>query len=369
MAGTRPAMTNAVMRESADPGTKNFAQNANPLSDAALLPAGGGEALMQQDSVDRDETWPALPYAAWRDTAANLHLWTQVIGKVRLACTPWLNHAWHVALYVTSRGLTTSPIPYGDRSFELEFDFQQHQLILISDGEERSFPLRPISPATFYALVMQLLAEHGFKVRINPIANEIAESIRLDLDHQHRAYDPDYANRFWRVLRATDRVLKEFRTGFLGKASPVHFFWGSFDIAVTRFSGRAAPPHPGGVPHLPDSVARESYSHEVSSAGFWPGDARLPEPVFYAYAYPVPPGFPDAAVEPPAAYYHDTLGEFVLPYETVRTSADPEQMLLRFLGSTYAAAADLAGWDRAALECEQGRPRVPRIVSDRPVTA
>jgi hypothetical protein len=310
-----------------------------------------------------DAAWPALPYIAWRDTAETLHLWTQIVGKVRLALTPWLNHAWHVTLYVTARGLTTSPIPHGARSFELEFDFIAHRLLLTtSEGTVDTIPLRPMAVADFYQAVMALLERRGLPVAIDPIANELPSTIRLDQDRSHSSYDPDYAHRFWRVLLAADRVFKQFRTGFVGKASPVHFFWGSFDLAVTRFSGLRAPPHPGGVPHLSDAIAREAYSHEVSSAGFWPGDARLPDASFYAYAYPAPPGFREARAEPAQAFYDPALGEFVLPYNAVRTSADPDATLLAFLRSTYEAAASLGGWDRAALECTPGVPRVPRPV-------
>jgi hypothetical protein len=309
------------------------------------------------------EIWPALPYEAWRDTAETLHLWTQIVGKVRLAFTPWLNHSWHVTLYVTARGLTTSPIAHGARSFELEFDFIAHRLLLTtSEGTVDTVPLRPMPVGAFYQSVMQLLDRRGLSVTIDPIACELPGTIRLDQDRSHDSYDPDFANRFWRVLLAADRVFKQFRTGFVGKASPVHLFWGGLDLAVTRFSGRRAPPHPGGIPHLADAVTREAYSHEVSSAGFWPGNARTPQPAFYAYAYPEPPGFRDAPVEPAQATYDAALGEFLLPYDVVRLSADPERTLLSFLQRTYEAAATHGAWDRAALECPLGLPRVPRPV-------
>jgi hypothetical protein len=309
------------------------------------------------------QQWPALPYAAWKDTCATLQLWTQIVGKIRLAQTPWLNHSWHVTFYVTARGLTTSPIPYGARVFAIDFDFIDHVLRLqTSDGIERRLPLRPQPVADFYVAVMTALSELGIKVRINEKPNEIPDPIPFGHDRTHSAYDADYAHRFWQVLAQADRVFKDFRTCFLGKSSPVHFFWGSFDLAVTRFSGRPAPPHPGGVPNLPDSVAREAYSHEVSSAGFWPGGGAIDDAAFYSYAYPEPPGFRTAAVKPAAAFFSAALSEFVLPYEAVRTAAAPDDMLMEFLHSTYAAAADAAGWDRARLECAPGMPGRPRAL-------
>jgi hypothetical protein len=306
--------------------------------------------------------WPSLPYAAWADTCRTLHLWTQVVGKVRLARAPWLNHSWQVPLYVSARGLTTGLILCGARTLELEFDLVGQQLRARSDRDVRTLPLRPMSVAAFYAEVMAALAELGTPVAIHAAPNELPEAVPFAEDTQARAYDGAQAERFWRVLLQADRVLKLFRTGFPGKASPTHFFWGSFDLAVTRFSGRPAPLHPGGVPHLPDAVAREAYSHEVSSAGFWPGGPGKEEPVFYAYAYPEPPGFRAAPVAPGEARYDADLGEFLLPYEAVRTAPDPDAALLSFLSSTYAAAADLAGWDRAALECDLGQPGRPRAV-------
>ena len=307
-------------------------------------------------------TWPALPYPAWRDTAATLQLWTQVVGKVRLALTPWLNHGWHVPLYVTARGLGTSPMPVGAEILELEFDFVGHRLVArTSRGEERALALEPMAVADFYARTMALLAELAVPVKINQMPSEIADPIRFSEDTVHASYDAEAAHRFWRALLQADRVFKLFRSGFLGKASPVHFFWGSFDLAVTRFSGRAAPPHPGGVPGLPDAITAEAYSHAVSSAGFWPGGDAFPEPLFYAYAYPEPPGFRDRPVSA-GARFEAAMGEFILPYETVRTAADPEGLLLAFLQATYEAAADCAGWDRAALECAIGAPgRVRRV--------
>jgi Family of unknown function (DUF5996) len=305
--------------------------------------------------------WPKLEYEAWQDTRATLHLWTQIAGKIRLVQTPWLNHSWHVPLYVNSRGLTTSPIPHGTRSFELQFDFIAQALdILVSDGSTRRIALRPQTVADFYAAVMAALAELGLPVTINENPCEIAGATPFSQDRAHGAYDPEYAQRFWQVLLQTDRVLKKFRTAFLGKASPVHFFWGSFDLAVTRFSGRRAPPFPGKAPGVTAAVMQEAYSHEVSSAGFWPGGNGTDYPAFYSYAYPVPTGFRGAAVQPAAAFFSEALGEFLLPYEAVRTAADPDATLLAFLETTYEAAADAAAWDRAALECPAGQPGRPR---------
>jgi hypothetical protein len=306
--------------------------------------------------------WPALPYAAWKDTRDTLHLWTQIVGKIRLALTPWINHSWHVALYLTARGLTTSPIPYDGREFQIDFDFIDHVLwIRTSDGHFRQLMLAPMPVAQFHAELLAALAELGIEVRINTMPNEIADAIPFDRDRVHASYDREYAARFWRVLLGAHRVLALFRTRFLGKVSPVHFFWGSFDLAVTRFSGRLAPPHPGGVPHLPDAVAREAYSHEVSSAGFWPGGGGpVDYAAFYSYAYPAPEGFASAAVRPAQAFFSQELGEFLLPYEAVRTAPDPERTLMEFLQTTYNAAADLGRWDRAMLECPSGEPGRPR---------
>jgi hypothetical protein len=307
------------------------------------------------------EAWPELPYAAWRDSCETLHLVTQIVGKIRLARTPWLNHSWHVTLYVTARGLTTSPIPDGARSFQIDFDFIDQTLrISTSDGQQRQLPLAAQPVAAFYAAVMAALAELGIDVKIDDKPNELPDPIRFREDHLHAAYDPDAAHRFWQVLRQVDRVFGKFRTGFLGKSSPVHFFWGSFDLAVTRFSGRPAPRHPGGVPNLPDAVVQEAYSHEVSSAGFWPGGGGIDYPAFYSYAYPEPEGFRATRVRPDAAFFSGALGEFILPYDAVRNAADPDSALLDFLQSTYEAAADAAKWDRAALECALGQPRLPR---------
>ena len=307
--------------------------------------------------------WPELPFAAWRDTCATLQLWTQIVGKIRLTRTPWLNHSWHVTLYVTSRGLSTSSIPDGTRSFEIEFDFIDHLLkISTSDGASRQFALAGHSVASFHAAIVAALAELGIRVVIDEMPNELPDPIPFSKDTQHASYDADAVRRFFQILVNTDRVFKQFRTSFLGKASPVHFFWGSFDLAVTRFSGRRAPRHPGGVPHLPDDVASEAYSHEVSSAGFWPGGGAIDYPAFYSYAYPEPPGFRAAKVRPDAAFFSEALGEFVLPYDAVRMAANSDRALLDFLESTYEAAANAAKWDRAALECALGKPGVVREI-------
>jgi hypothetical protein len=305
--------------------------------------------------------WPELPYAAWKDTAATLQLWTQIVGKVRLAATPWLNHSWHVTLRVTARGLATPLIATRSRDFQIEFDFIDHTLwIRTADGQFRQVMLRPVSVAEFYADVMIALHELGITLRIDEMPNEIPDALRFSEDRTHAAYDPAFVSRFWRVLTRSHAAFSHFRTAFLGKASPVHFFWGSFDLAVTRFSGRPAPLHPGGVPHLPDAVVREAYSHEVSSAGFWPGGGPIDYPAYYSYAYPAPDGFGDAPVRPAQAFFSKDLGEFILPYDAVRTAADPDAALMDFLQSTYEAAAELGKWDRRNLECgvgDVGRPR------------
>ncbi|MGH8298129.1 MAG: DUF5996 family protein [Steroidobacteraceae bacterium] len=305
---------------------------------------------------DLGVVWPGLPYLAWRDTAMTLHLWTQIVGKVRLALTPWVNHSWQVPLYLTAQGLGTSPIPSKGEIFEMEFDFIGHRLMVrASWGAERTISLEPQAVGDFYRRVVGLLDDMDIAVRIGETPNEIANGTPFSRDRIHASYDPRAAHAFWRALVQADRIFKLFRSGFLGKASPVHFFWGSFDLAVTRFSGRPAPLHRGGVPSLPDAVAREAYSHEVSSAGFWPGNDAFPQAAFYSYAYPEPDGLRDARVSP-GAYFDKTLGEFILPYDTVRTAADPDALLLDFLSSTYIAAADAARWDRAALECRLGVP-------------
>jgi hypothetical protein len=307
--------------------------------------------------------WPELPTASWRDTCATLQLWTQIVGKIRLAKSPWLNHSWHVALYVTPRGLTTSPVPDGARTFQIDFDLVDDRLrIATSDGAQRHFALAGHSVANFHAATLAALGELGIAVTIDEIPNELPDPIKFSEDTAHASYDADAVRRFLQILVNSDRVFKQFRTGFLGKASPVHFFWGSFDLAVTRFSGRRAPRHPGGVPHLPDAVAHEAYSHEVSSAGFWPGSGAIDYPAFYSYAYPEPSGFRATKVRPDAAFFSEALGEFILPYDVVRTAADPDKALLDFLQSSYEAAANAAKWDRDALECDPGKPGVVRQV-------
>lgn len=301
------------------------------------------------------DEWPALPYESWKDTYATLHLWTQVVGKIKLGLVPWTNHSWHAALYLTARGLSTGPVPYGVRTLQIDFDFISHQLrITTAEGALRELPLRPQPVSGFYREVLGELEQLALPVRIHPMPNEIPDAIRCDEDHRPRPYDAALANRCWTAMLQAGRVLQRFRAGFIGKCSPVHFFWGSFDLAVTRFSGRRAPAHPGGVPNLPDWVAREAYSHEVSSVGFWPGGAAMPEPVFYSYAYPEPPGFSKAGVRPAAGYYHPDLREFVLPYEAVRRAHSPDDVLMEFCQSTYEAAADLGGWNRAELEYPRG---------------
>jgi hypothetical protein len=310
-----------------------------------------------------NSAWPDLPYAALRPTLETVQLWTQIVGKVRLAQTPWLNHSWHVTLYVSARGLTTGPIPHGALSFDMELDFLSHALVMrVSDGGEARIALAPGSIAAFHAEVMRALAALGVPVAIDVHPNELPDPIAFPLDTAPRAYDGAAALAFWRALVQCERVFGRFRTRFVGKCSPVHFFWGSFDLAVTRFCGRTAPPHPGGVPHLPDAVAREAYSHEVSSAGFWPGGGDIPYAAFYAYCYPTPPGFAAAPVAPPEARFEPRLGEFLLPYDAVRTAPDPDATLLAFLQTTYEAAARTLIWDRAALEIEEGRVGTPRAV-------
>lgn len=308
---------------------------------------------------ERSEAWPTLSLDAWSDTCATLHLWMQIIGKIRLVQSPWVNHSWHTTLYVTARGLTTGPVPYGDRVFQIDLDFIDHVLsVLSNDGRSGRVALQPQSVATFYAKLMDELEKLGLPVDIDRMPNEVPDPISFDTDETHRAYDRDYANRFWRILVQADRVFKIFRAPFIGKCSPVHFFWGAADLAVTRFSGRRAPEHPGGIPHLPDWVTREAYSDEVSSCGFWPGGGPIPYAAFYSYAYPEPRGFASASVQPDGAFYSDALHEFILPYDSVREAASPDDTLLQFLESTYTAAADLAEWDRDALERRRGPKRV-----------
>jgi hypothetical protein len=306
--------------------------------------------VVAQESITLDQ-WPALALDAWNETFATLHMWTQVVGKIRLVQSPWINHSWHVTLYVTARGLSTSLIPYGSRTFEIEFDFIGHALtIRASDGRTASVPLEPQSVATFYARVMKELAALDLHVRIHAKPNEVPDAIPFDRDETHKSYDREYASRFWRTLVQVDRVLKMFRARFTGKCSPVHFFWGGADLAVTRFSGRRAPEHPGGIPNLPDWITREAYSHEVSSCGFWPGGGAIAYPAFYSYAYPEPAGFPAARVRPDAAFYSSDLREFILPYDAIRQADSPDDLVLAFLQTTYEAAATLAAWDRGSLE-------------------
>jgi hypothetical protein len=292
------------------------------------------------------QAWPPLPYADWADTAQTLHMWTQIVGKVRMARTPPINHSWHVPLYVTARGLSTSPVPSEAGAFEIELDFVDHRLrIVTTEGTLHAFRLEPMTVARFYEQLMAGLAEIGVKVKINTTPNEVADPIAFPLDTVHNSYDADAVERFWRILIDTTRVLTRFRARFLGKVSPIHFFWGAIDLAVTRFSGREAPPHPG-APGLPLHVARDAYSHEVSSAGFWPGGSGF-DAAFYSYAYPEPEGYAKAVVKPAAAFYSTDLREFLLPYEAVRTSASPDETLMDFLQSTYDAAAVLGRWDRS----------------------
>lgn len=307
------------------------------------------------------DIWPDLSSPALGATAETLQIWTQIVGKVRLARTPWLNHSWHTTFHVSARGLATSLIPHEGVGFDLEFDLVAGELVIrVSDGGERRIRLGPGSPADFHAGVMDALADLGVATEIVPTPNEMAEATPFPQDRRRRDYDAEVARAYWRALVQVDRVLNRFRSRFLGKSSPVHLFWGGFDIAVTRFSGRRAPLHPGGIPNLPDEVTREAYSHEVSSAGFWPGGPG--GPCFYAYAYPTPDGFASATVSPSRARFDAELGEFLLPYEAVQGASEPDLVLLSFLQSTYEAAADLAGWDRAALECEEGRAGRPRPV-------
>lgn len=295
--------------------------------------------------------WPSLPYAEWQDTCATLHLWTQIVGKIRLALAPMVNHWWQVPLYVTATGLTTSVMPYQGRAVQIDFDFCRHALsVTTSDEQQSEFPLAPYSVAQFYRNAMEALLDVGVDVAIWTMPVEIAGATPFEQDHAHKSYDANAARRFWLTLVQAERVLSAFRARFTGKVSPVHFFWGSFDLAVTRFSGRLAPPHPGGMPNLGDWVAREAYSHEVSSCGFWPGNGGYGKPAFYCYAYPEPPGFAAAPLRPPAARFDPDLREFILDYDCIRGSQSPDETLLEFLQSTYEAAANAARWDRAALE-------------------
>ena len=305
--------------------------------------------------------WPDIPYGPWRETCSALHLYMQIAGKYRLARTPWVNHSWHATFYVDGRGFTTSIVPDGPGGVEIVFDLIEHAVVgTATDGRTERFALGPMSVAAFHARFVDMVRQLGGVAEFDGCPNEIPDPVPFEDDRAERPYDADAVTRFFQASVAVDRVLKRFRTAFLGKVSPVHLFWGSFDLAVTRFSGRPAPLHPGGVPALPDDVTREAYSHEVSSAGFWPGGGPIDFPAFYSYAYPAPDGFADAHVSPEAAYFDKGLGEFLLPYDAVRRADDPEATLMTFLESTYQAAADLGSWDRKALECAPGELRQPR---------
>lgn len=305
--------------------------------------------------------WPALPHTSWADTIETLHMWSQIVGKVRMELSPWVNHSWSVPLYVTPRGLTTSSIPYDGRTLEIDFDFVNHTLpIVASDGEVRTIQLRSITVAEFYAEVFAALESLGIEISIYPFPNEVPNPIAFPRDETHGTYEPEHAEALRGALVHSARAMSEFRSRFIGKVSPVHFFWGSFDLAVTRFSGRKAPPHPGGIPNLPDEVTREAYSHEVSSCGFWLGNREAPDPIFYAYAYPTPEGFSEATVQPDKAFWLADLGEFALPYEAIRSSDSPDEVLDAFFQTTYEAAANLADWDRESLEWGRGYRPLPR---------
>ena len=313
----------------------------------------------------RATAWPTLPVDDWTDTIEAVHLWTQIVGKIRLGYSPWLNHSWSVPLYVFTRGLRTSMIPFGTDAAELEFDFLDHELsVHTTAGQHASIPLQSGSVADVYQHVLEAMATVGMPVSINPMPSEIPDATPFDHDTAVRAYDPGHATALWRSLVQADRVLNRFRAGFKGKASPVHLFWGSFDLATTRFSGRTAPPHPGGIANFPDDVAREAYSHELTSVGFWPGNRDAPEPIFYAYAYPTLDGFSASHIEPAEAVWLDDLGEFALPYKAVASADDPDATLGSFFDTTHAAAAELAHWDRANLECEH--PEGPDWWRNRP---
>ena len=306
------------------------------------------------DATQTLDVWPSLRVDDWTDTRDTLHMWTQIVGKIRLVHAPLLNHWWQVTLYVSPRGLTTSSIPYGSSAFDIELDFVDHRLLVrSSDGNARTVALRPMPVAQFYAETMKALGELGIEANIQPRPNEVERAIPFAEDYEHASYDPAAAHLFWRQLLQASRVIGEFRSSFVGKVSPVHFFWGAMDLACTRFSGRSAPRHPGGAPNCGDWVMAEGYSRELSSCGFWPGGAA--EGAFYAYAYPEPDGFADYPVGPAEAFYSKENGQFLLPYEAVRTAADPDQALTGFLRSTYEAAAERGGWDRAMLEDDPRR--------------
>ena len=297
--------------------------------------------------------WPTLNYSDSQDTLATIHLWTQIVGKVRLRKMPWINHSWHVTFYVSPRGLSTGSVPYEQGAFQLEFDFVQHQLILTTSTERQEIlPLANSTIADFYHSLLTTLKKAEVDVDIYARPNEVDPAVPFAEDHQRRSYDPDQAQTMWQAFVRIQNVFMQFRAGFIGKVSPVHLFWGAFDLAVTRFSGREAPPHPGGMPNIPLEVMQEAYSHEVSSAGFWPGNPSFPEAAFYSYCYPTPNAFKEQTVEPSAAYYHEELGEFVLPYEAVQQAENPDKTLMRFLQTTYEAAANTGNWNRSALECD-----------------
>lgn len=307
------------------------------------------------------DRWPDIPYEPWKDSSETLHQWLQIVGKYRLAHTPWLNHSWHATFYLNARGIDTSVIHCGEMSVQIAFDFVDHQLVCAtSDGRRRHLSLEPMSVAEFNARFREVVNQLGVSIDFDVAPNEVPEPVPFAENNAHGAYDANSVHRFWLALLNVDRIFKRFRTGFLGKVSPTHLFWGSFDLAVTRFSGRNAPRHPGGIPSLPDDVTREAYSHEVSSAGFWGGGGGLGFPAFYSYAYPTPEGFAEATVAPSDTYFDADLGEFLLPYATVRKASDPDEVLLSFLHTTYDAAARLGDWDREALEGPLGVPRVPR---------
>ncbi|MVN21680.1 DUF5996 family protein [Mucilaginibacter arboris] len=299
------------------------------------------------------QIWPELKFEELKETVATVQLWTQIVGKIRLSKTPWINHSWHVTLYVSAKGLTTGSIPYEGGIFQIDFDFIYHKLIINSSWNESvSFDLKPRSVANFYQELLEKLELIGIHINIYAVPNEVEPAIPFQEDEIHHAYNKEQMNKLWQALIKTYNVFTRFRTGFVGKCSPVHLFWGAFDLAVTRFSGRKAPLHPGGSPNIPLKVMQEAYSHEVSSCGFWPGNESFPQPVFYAYCYPTNASFSTQKVGPPEAFYSEEMGEFFLPYEVVRSAPDPESVLLRFLQTTYEAAAITGNWDREALECD-----------------
>ncbi len=317
-----------------------------------------------------DVSWPSLKYSEWKPTYETLHRWLQIVGKLRLYKSPWINHSWGSTFYVTSRGLTTSAIPLGDRSLTVDFDFLNHQLVFEdSFGKFLSIPLQDESVASFYNQVQECLIVLEITPTFEASPNELVDSTPFALDKTHGTYNPEHAHRCWQIMVRVSNVLLQYRSNFVGKSSPVHVFWGSFDLAVTRFSGRRAPEHPGGVPHLSDEVVREAYSHEVMSCGFWPGNEIFPEAAFYAYAYPEPNGFPKARIIPPEAFYHQDLHEFILPYEIVRSAMDPAGILLSFFETSYRAAANLADWDRDLLEFSPHLLRLQKNIRNRNETS